>query len=178
MMRTFGVQTLTGTAQPLFGDKLTAAMAIPPQGIDAIATVANTAIYQQGDRFIVDPMQTNRDTFLVTNIINSTTMQVSSQGAPQHAHAANALIALADSCAEVIAQLLDGTAANAVLGADNTVTATPGGNAVYVLYKTAAGTPTVPFRMTNSVAFNEVRTDDLWIIGTAADKFIASAVVV
>ena len=180
MFRTFGVQSITGTnAQPLFGDKLTAAMPIPPAGVDAIATVANTAIYQVGDRINIDMGQAAQDTLLVINILSSTTMQVTSQGgAAQHAHNSGALISLSISAAEIIVQLLDGTTGNAVLGSDSTVTTTPGGNAIQVLYKTASGTPTVSFRFTNSVSFNAIRTDDAWIIGTASDKFIATAEIV
>jgi hypothetical protein len=179
MFRTFGLQALTGAAQPLFGDKITAALAIPPAGIDAIVTVANTAIYQAGDRINIDPGQSYVDTLLVTTILSGTTMQCTSQGgAPQHAHAVNAIISLSIPAAEIVVQLKDGTAANAVLGADNTVTAVPGGSVIQVLYKTAAATPTVPFRFTNSVAFNTIRTDDAWIIGTAADTFIATAEIV
>ncbi len=179
MFRTFGLQTLTGASQPLFGDKITAALPIPPAGIDPIVTVANTAIYQAGDRFTIAPDTASADTLLVTTILTSTTMQCTSQGgAPLHAHSVNAIIALSIPCAELIVQLKDGTTGNAVLGSDNTVTATPGGNVVAIIYKTTAGTPTTPFRATNSATFNMVRTDDLWIIGTANDTFIAAAEVI
>ena len=170
---------MTGAAQPLFGDKLTAAMPIPPAGVDATATVANTAIYQAGDRITIDPYTANQDTLLVTTILTSTTMQVTSQGgAAQHAHAVNAIIALSISAAELFVQLKDGTTGNAYLGTDNTVTAVPGGNVVQILYKTTAGTPTNVFKATNSATFDMVRTDDLWIIGTANDTFIAAAEVI
>ena len=179
MFRTFGLQTFTGTAQPLFGDKLTAALPIPPAGIDGIATVANTGIYQVGDRINIDPGLTNQDTLLVSAILSPTTMRVSSQGnAPQHAHAVNAIISLSISAAELFVQLKDGTAGNAYVGSDNTVTAVPGGNVVQIIYKTAAGTPTAIFRATNSATFDMCRTDDLWIIGTANDTFIAAAEVI
>lgn len=178
MWRTFGVQTLNGNAQPLFHDKLTAAMAVPPSGVDAILTVADTTKYQEGDRINLDPGQADQDTVLVTTILTPTTMQVSSQGAALHAHANNTVISLSISAAEVVVQLLDGTAGNAVLGADNTVTATPGGSAIQVLYKTTAGTPTVPFRFTNNASFDNIRTDDAWIIGTNNDTYIAAAEVI
>jgi hypothetical protein len=180
MFRTFGLQTITGTnAQPLFGDKITVALPIPPAGIDSIVTVANTAIYQTGDRINIEMGTANQDTLLVTTILTGTTMQCTSQGgAAQHAHAINSLISLSIPCAEIIVQLMDATTANAVLGSDSTVTTAPGGNLIQILYKTASGTPTVPFRFTNSVAFNTIRTDDAWIIGTANDKFIAVAEIV
>ena len=178
MIRSFGLQTLGAAAQPLFGDKLTAAMPIPAAGIDPIATVANTAIYQVGDRITIDPQQANVDTLLVAVILSSTTMQLSSQGAPIHTHSTNAIIALAIPCAEMIVQLSDGTSGNAFLGSDNTVTSVPGGSVFQILYKTAAATPTVSFRFTNSVAFNSIRTDDCWIIGTTGNTFIASAEIV
>ena len=180
MFRTFGLQTITGTnAQPLFGDKLTAAMPIPQAGVDAIATVANTAIYQVGDRINVDPGLAAQDTLLVTRILTATTMQVASQGgAPQHAHLVNAIISLSIPAAEIIVQLMDATTGNAFLGSDSSVTVTPGGNVIAKLLKTASGTATNPFRFTNSVSYNMIRTDDAWIIGTANDTFIATAEIV
>lgn len=173
MWRTFGAQTLNGNAQPLLGDKLTAALAVPLHGIDPILTVANTAIYQDGDRITIDPLQTNQDSVLVTSILSPTTMQCTSQGATIHAHAVNAILQLDLVCAEVMVQAKSTNANSLFLGTDNTVTSAGGGNVVQEL--TPGGTP---FRMTNSAQYNTVRTNDLWMAGTAAQIAIVAAQVI
>jgi hypothetical protein len=179
MFRTFGLQALTGVSQPLFGDKLTAAMPIPQAGVDAIAQVANTAIYQVGDRITFDPYTANQDTLMVSKILTPTTMQVTSQGnAPQHAHAINAVMCLSLSVGELIIEPIDGGAGQVYLGSDNTVTAGGGGNTFYKLLKVAAGTMPNIFRATNSIAFNPVRTDDIWIAGSASDSYYAGAEII
>ena len=179
MFRTFGLQALTGNSQPLFADKLTVAMPIPPPSIDSIAHVANTAIYQPGDRITIDPLTASQDTLLVTTILTGTTMQVTSQGgAPQHAHAINAVIQLSISAGELIVEPVDGGAGNVYLGTDNTVTAGGGGNTFYKLLKVASGTQPNVFRATTSLSFNLVRTEDIWIAGSASDSYYATAEIV
>jgi len=170
MWRTFRKQTLTGAAQPIFGDKLTAAMPIPPDGVDPIVNVADTTIYQQGDRITIDAGQTNLDTVLITTIKSGTQMQVTSQGAPYHAHAVNAIIALAIPCTEI---LFSGNASTLYLGTDNTITATGGGNVIYAIL------PGAGFRETYSANWNTVRTDDLWMAGAGvSDGAIVAAQVI
>ena len=172
MWRTFRKQTLTGAAQPIFGDKLTAAMPIPPDGVDPIVNVADTTIYQQGDRITIDAGQTNLDTVLITTIKSGTQMQVTSQGAPYHAHAVNAIIALAIPATEII---FSGNASVFYLGTDNSITATGGGNVIAQVG--AAVAP--PFRMTYSANWNTVRTDDLWMAGAGvSDGAIVAAQVI
>ena len=173
MWRTFGAQILTGAAQPLFGDKLTAALAIPPHEVDPVLTVASTAIYQTGDRIVIDPLQTNQDEVLVIRIINGTTMQCSSQGASMHAHAVNAILQLDLVCADVMVQAKSTNANSVFLGVDNTVTNAGAGNVV--LEVTPGG---APFRMTNNGQWNSVRTNDLWMAGTATQVAIVSAQVI
>lgn len=178
-LRTFGVQTLTGSAQPVLGDVLTAALPIPPDPtVDPIATVANTALYQVGDRITVDPYQANQDSYRVSRILSATTMQLSLEGTQGHAHATNAIIALAINSADIVIQELDGNAAAIVIGSDNTVTSVPGGNACYVLQKATSPTQANGFKLTNSTQGDNVNTADLWVIGTAADKYLAYALVI
>lgn len=177
MIVTFGLLTMSGAAQPLFADKITAALPVPPQGIDPTVTVANTAIYQTGFRFLVDAGQATQDVLRVGTILTSTTMKCSYESAQPNAHAVNAVIALAIAASEIIVQLVDGGAGNAVLGSDKTVTTAMGGSAFYKLLKTAAGTQTVPYRMTDSAQYNVVRTDDVWIAGSSSDSYLPSAVV-
>ena len=161
MWRTFGVQTLSGSAQPLLGDKLTAAMAIPPANVDPIIAVANTAIYQDGDRMTIDPGNTDSDEVMVVAIISSTKMQVTSQGAPYHAHAVNTVIALDLVCGLVLINPIT-IAATFWIGADKTVTNTGGGSAFLPLtsgssYNLGQG------------QWNVLRTTDQWMAGTGGD---------
>ena len=54
MIRSWGQVTLTGSAQPLFGDTLTAAFSnLAPKNGFYIVTVASTTRYQVGDRIIL-----------------------------------------------------------------------------------------------------------------------------
>ena len=172
MWRTFGIQALTGSAQPLFSDKLTAAMAIPPFGVDPILHVANTAKYQQGDRINIEPGTANQDTVLVTTILSGTTMQVTSQGAPYHAHATNSLLELDIPATEVTIQGKSTNGNSVWIGADNTITAAGGGNAIHELI------PSGDFRMTQSGQFNTIRTSDAWVAGNLSDSFIPAAEII
>lgn len=170
MWRTFRKQALTGAAQPIFGDKLTAAMLIPPDGVDPIVTVADTTIYQLGDRITIDAGQVGADTILINKILSATQMQGSSQGAPYHAHAVSAIIALSLPVAEI---LITGNSGTLYLGTDNTVTATGGGNVMYAILAGAG------FRDTYSANWNTVRTDDMWMAGAGvSDSAIVAAQVI
>ena len=166
--------TAVGAAAPLFGDVLTAAFVAPVNsGIDPVVTVADTTKYQQGDRITLDPAGTTPDTVLVMAILSSTTMQVSSQGAPLHNHANGTVICLAIAAAEVVVQAPQANTASAWLGTDNTVTAAGAGNAIYELVKSLP-----PFREAYDAGWNKVRTDELWIAGTSGDHYLASAEVI
>lgn len=172
MWRTFGLQTLSGTAQPLLGDKLTAALPIAPNGVDPILTVASTTNYQQGDRIVIDPGLNTQDEVLVITIKSSTQMQCSLQGATMHAHAVNAVLQLDIPAAEIIVQTSSGAANSVFLGTDSTVTNVGGGKAFYEVI------PGQPFRMTNSGQYNSVRTNDAWMAGTATQTVIVAAQVI
>ena len=171
MIRSFGLQTLTGSAQPLFADKLTAAMVVPPVNIDPIMTVADTTKYQGGDRITIEPFTSLVDTVLVETILSATTMQVSSQGAPLHAHAANALIELDMPCAEILINPVTGNSGTTWIGTDNTVTSSGGGSAFVAL----------PGGTSLNLGFpqwNAIRTSEAWMAGTLNDKVGVAAVIV
>ena len=169
MWRTFRKQAVTGAAQPIFGDKLTAAMAIPPDGVDPIITVADTTIYEVGDRITIDAGQVTADTLRITAKTSGTKMTGNSEGAPYHAHAVNAIIALAIPATEI---LFSGNGSALYLGTDNTITNTGGGNVIYEIL------PGASFRMTYSANWNTVRTDDLWMAGSLSDTAIVAAQVI
>lgn len=170
MFRTFGVVTLSGSAQPLLPDKLTAAMAIPPSGVDPIITVADTTKYQDGDRITLDPGNADADTVLVTAILTSTTMRVTSQGAPYHAHANNTVIAL-DLCSGIILISPIANSGNLWIGADKTVTNAGGGSAFLPL---VGGT----FYNLGQGQWNVVRTTDMWMAGVLNDTVAIGVYVV
>ncbi len=179
MLVTFGVQTLTGNAQPVLGDVLTAALANPFETTnDPVATVANTAIYQVGFRITIDPETVSQDSYKIIKILSATTMQLSLEGSKGHNHANGAIIQLAIAASDICVQALNGGAGAVVIGADNTVTAVPGGSAVFVLDKTTSPTENNVWRMTDSGQYNPVNTADAWMIGTAGDKVIVYALVI
>lgn len=179
MIVSFGLLTSNGVAQPLFHDQITAALPVPQVGVDPIVTVANTAIYQVGFRFLLDAGNPAlQDSLKVTTILSSTTMQCSYEGANPHAHAANAVIALAISAAEIVVEPIDGGSGSIVLGSDNTVTPTLGGSAFYKIAEVAAGQQSNVYRMTNSANYNAIGTDNVWIVSSATDTYLAHAVVI
>ena len=172
MWRTFGVQTLTGNAQPIFGDVLTAALAVQGDGTLATMTVANTAFYQVGDRITIDPFKTNQNTVLVEQLISATQMLVSGQSAQIAAHLNGAILQLDIACADIIIQAGSQNDDAVWLGSDNSITNAPSGN---IVFEVIAG---YPFYTTNNVQFNSVRTKDLWMVGTASETAIVAAQVV
>jgi hypothetical protein len=172
MQRTFGLQTLTGTAQPLFGDVMTAAMILPQANGVGIITVANNKIYEPGDRLLLDPEAADQDIVLVQQRVPASTTQlyvISEGGVVLNPHANGTVIALSIPAGDVVVQANFGVTNAIYLGKDNTITNAGVGNVVYNV------TPNTPFRATYSGTHNTVRTSDFWIVGTAADKFIASA---
>ena len=172
MWRTFGIQALTGVAQPLFGDKLTAAMPIPPPDIDPVIHVADTSIYQDSDRINIEPGTANVDTVLVTAILGPTMMQVTSQGAPYHAHANSAMLELDIPAADVLVRGLSSNNQSVWVGVDDSITSSGGGLAIDEII------PSGQFRMTMTGQFNTVRTSDAWVAGNISDSFLPSAQVI
>lgn len=179
MIRTFGPRTMTTVAQPLIGDVTTAAVAIPMKGQDAIITVANSAIYQVGDRIVLEPMTANKDTYKIVAIPSGgVTLQGSLEDAAGHAHANGVIIQLSINAVDVVVQPKSGGAGNVIIGADNTVTATPGGSAIAEIDKTTAGTQPAAWHMAGGTGANVVNTADAWMIDASADTVFTYAVVI
>ena len=65
MIRSWGKVTISGFAQPWFGDVLTAAVGLPNAGGIIPVPVASTTRYKVGDRIYLDPGQTNQDLLLI-----------------------------------------------------------------------------------------------------------------
>jgi hypothetical protein len=172
MIRTFGAQTLTGSAQPFFGDALTAAVVAQPQNNQnyqnqTIISVASTAKYRIGDYLIIDDGSASQEGCCITTIPSSTTLSVSGL---QFAHATSAIIALDILCYTVSIQYIG--SGFCYLGTDNTVTTVPGGNVFAEL--STQGVWTYP----PSVNYNGLRSGYGWIIGTSGQKFLAYAVII
>ena len=55
MIRSWRLQTLNGSAQPCFGDTMTAAFLMSPSNVEGVVQVADTTLYQVGDRLILSP---------------------------------------------------------------------------------------------------------------------------
>ena len=173
MWRTFGVQTLNGSAQPILGDVLTAAMTMTQSGTEAVLTVASTANnkYQRGDRLVLDPLQTNQDIVLVTDILSSTTLLVGSQNAKLQAHANGAIVQLAISHADVIVQASNTNGNPLYLGADNTVTKAGVGNVIAELFTGGSFSDLGNHN-------NAFMTSDMWMAGTNTQSVIVAVRVV
>ena len=172
MIRSWRFITMTGAAQPLFGDVLTAAFS--NRAVNGLyqATVADTTKYQVGDRVLFGFGQTNPNLLMVDQIVSATVLGLASEGGAAVASWINgSQLCLSIACAQVIAQSKAANAASAYVGSDSTVTNVPGGSAfgevVVGNYWNYGGAP-----------YNVVRTSELWIAGTASDKFGISALVV
>jgi hypothetical protein len=175
-IRTMGPQTLTGNAQPLMGDVTTAAVVAAAVGTFAVITVANTALYQPGDRIILEPLTANSDAYIVAEIVSSTVLNCTPQGTPI-AHVTSSIIQLGDAAIDVVVQPVDGGAGPVFIGSDNTITAVPAGNVIYRLDKTAAGTEGNAWHMAGGTDHNIVNTAEAWMVGTAGDKVYVYALV-
>jgi hypothetical protein len=169
MIRSWGPTLLTGSAQPWFGDVLTAAV-VPPTGQNNLinVTVASTTRYRVGDRIYLDPGQTTQDILLVSKIVSATVLGCQTEGQTINAHANGALVQLCLAVIDVQIQAVDGNAGTVWLGSDKTVTV-KGGSAFRQLQKVAGGLIPADWQSTRGGTNNIARTDDGWMIGTASD---------
>lgn len=176
MIRSWGLVALTGAAQPVFGDVTTAAVGLATQNGDIPVTVASTTRYKAGDRIYLAPGTGSQDLLLVDNIPSGTVLNCKAEGnVPTHVHASGIIVQLSLACMDVIVQLLGSHLL--VLGTDSTVTVVPGGSAFYVLEPATAPAQPNAFRLGTSTDNNTLRTEDEWMIGTAADTVLVSAIV-
>jgi hypothetical protein len=185
MIRTWGFQTIavTGTAQPFFGDKITAAFSNiqQPNGFYFV-TVANGARYQIGDRIILGYGSAGQNCLLVGGVNSNVLSCVSEGNSPVSNWAINSRIALDIGCFGLIVTLLSGATGSLWIGADSTVSfsgANPAGSAFFEVGKVTAGTPQIPFVwMGNSpTGSNPLRTTEGWVAGNNPDLFSVAALI-
>lgn len=174
MIRTFGIQTVSGAAQPLFGDKLTAAFSNlkDNQGLYYL-TVANSAIYEIGDRWILGVGSGSpTNCALVDHIVDATHVAVASEGnAPLSAWANSTVLMLDIACSQITLQSMVGNAGNIWAGADSTVTNTGGGSAF--------GQVTIGGSWAYGQGqWNTLRTSEFFFAGTLNDKVGNSALII
>jgi hypothetical protein len=176
MIRSWGLQTLTGSAQPTFGDKLTAAfrnLKGEPNGF-YLVSVANAARYQLGDRIILGFGGASPTNCLMIGGVNTVTNVLScvSEGnAPVSNWPINTQIVLDIACATIRINAIQGNAGNIWEGSDSTVTNTGGGSAFQEIFPTGSDTFGIP-------QWNTIRTSELWVAGTASDKMGVAAVII
>lgn len=174
MIRSWGQVTLTGNAQPLFGDVLTAAFSnLAPKNGFYTVKVASTTRYAIGDRIILGfggASPTN--CLLVGQILNSTTLYCTSEGeAPVSNWINGTQIVLDIACGSFILQSQVANAGVIWLGSDGTVTNVGGGSAFWQVTQSGVAPFGIP-------QWNCLRTSELWIAGTLSDKAGAAAIVI
>lgn len=176
MMRSWGLVTMTGAAQPCFGDVLTAAVTTPGPHTDITVAVASTTRYRGGDRIVLEPGTISEDTVLVETIPSSTVLLCRPEfGAALHAHANGAQILLSIACAEITVQARSTNANSIWMGTDGTITNVPAGSVIGEVYPSPLA---LIFQKRLSIGTNPIRTSDLWMAGTSPDVAIVSAEVV
>jgi hypothetical protein len=178
MIRTWGFQTLTGSAQPWFGDKLSAAFSNlkQPNGFYFVA-VANAALYQNGDRIILGAGGSAATNCLLVGGVNTTTniLSCTSEGdALVSAWPINTPLALDIACYGIMIQAALANAGPVYLGADSTVTNAGAGSAFYELYNVATAQPNA-WSLFKHDGQNPLRTTEGWIAGTSGQKFAVAA---
>jgi hypothetical protein len=189
MIRTFGFQTIavTGTAQPFFGDKLTAAFSnIAPTNGFYLVSVANASRYQNGDRIILGYGGGSPTNCLLVEGVNTVgnILSCASEGnAPLSNWANGTQIALDIGCYSIVVTLLSGALGSLWIGSDSTVSfsgAVPSGSAFFEIGKVTAGTPQIPFTWIGGApsGMNPLRTTEGWVAGTNPDKFSVAALIV
>ena len=181
-IRGFGIQTVTGTAQPVFGTTLTAAVTPTPdmytgnteprsQRSQTILPVANPYLVRKGDKVILGAagafVQTNmvaQDIGTVSAInIGASTITVVGL---VRSHASGEFVVLSIEAARI---KITANSYTLYLGEDSTVSATSPTLVEYLL-------PGLSFDVGQSAIGNVHGTAHLWILGTAADTFLASIV--
>jgi hypothetical protein len=170
------MQTLTGNAQPLFGDKITAAfnkIKQQPNGFYFVA-VAKASQYQLGDRIILGIGSGSPTNCLMVGGINTSTNILScmSEGdAPVVAWPVNTQLCLDIACAQLIVQSGPDNAGTIWLGSDNTVTNIGGGSAFG--YAPAGGSYNF-----GQAQWNCLRTSEAWMAGTLNDLAGVPAIII
>jgi hypothetical protein len=189
MIRPFaGVQAVAAASQPVFGTTLTAAItpsvdkftgtnrpgtSPPPIQI----TVTSTAGFVQNDRIAVGPKtnftaanRSKLDLGTITSVVDTTHLLV--QGLTQ-AHASTDYVVLSEMCSAVYVVPVS-TTAIIYLGTDETVGAADA-SVFDVIAKVSATTaePTYWHSSPPTGRADSYDTTQYWLLGTAADTFVA-----
>lgn len=181
MVRTWGFQTVSGNAQPLFGDVLSAAFsgqAASKSGLYAVSVAAvlfgTSPKYMQGDRIVLGFGGSTPTNILLVQTVDTVhnILYCKSEGdAPVAAWAINTQIALSISCAQIAINSKLSNAGNIEIGNDSTVTNTGGGSAF------AEATPGGSYSY-GIAQFNALLTTELWFAGTANDAAGVAAIII
>jgi hypothetical protein len=191
-LRGFGLQTVTGTAQPIFGTTLSAASIVNPDQYTgatdprsnpshSLVTVTNPLVFQRGDRIGIGTaanfgfpgtVTTTADWGKVVNV-NYSTDVVTVQGL-QRAHASGEFAVLGTDCAVIFVQAQTDPL---YIGSDSSVAET-GLSSLAFIIDAAMVTAGTPFQVGVSSDGNVHDTASYWAIGTAAGTFLPSIVTI
>jgi hypothetical protein len=170
-IRGFGVQTVTGTPQPLFGTTLTAAFNVTPdshtgltdprsQPSSVLAAVTSSTNFRISDRVMLGAAGGPYDWGKIVAIPDATHVRI--QGLSTVHHASGEWLFLAIDCAHIE---ITANASTLYIGEDNTVGA---GSATLYKILLPGGIYTTP----SGVEGNMFGTSHYWVLGTAADTFL------
>jgi hypothetical protein len=165
--------TMTGSAEPVFGDSITSAFSgLPNPDNNNLYTLAvgDSSLYQEGFRILLGAGSAGATVLNVEKIIDSTHIGVSSpfNQAPK-AWGSGTIIALDMPCAQIWIQGQDGNAASIWIGTDNTVTNAGGGSAFREIQKVATSGIPDKFDIANDGPGPNNNSTLLWMAGTASD---------
>ncbi len=175
MIRSWGLQTLTGSAQPLFGDILTAYFSnLKATNGFYFVSVANAAQYQIGDRIILGFGGSNPTNCLLVGGVNTSTnvLSCTSEGNASVSNWANGTqIVLDIACSVFRINSIIGNSGMVWEGSDGTVTNTGGGSAFQEIAVGGSDNFGVP-------QWNTLRTCEMWIAGKLNDKVGVAAIII
>jgi len=180
-LRAFKYFTLgvTGTAQPLIGTTLTAAVNPPAPSASQIAIsdqlttlpVADSSMFIQGDWLMLDSTGAAvEERVLVMKVPDGTHVQVKGM---QFAHVNGAFVRLASLANDIYIQPADGNTAAIMVGTSSLLT-NAGAFAAKKLIFTTAGTQPQDMYIRRPNGQNPEDLGQYWIVGTNPDKYLAS----
>ncbi len=185
-LRGVGVQTLSGSAQPVFGTTVTDAFQVTPDiytgrtdpasnPSTATIVVASTQVFRVSDRVMIGTAanfnsapSTPPDQGQVVSIASSTEMVVKGL---TRAHAANEFVVLAITVSYIAIQP-QGSSAIMYVGEDSTVSSTS--LTLIQALPVASATVVPPFVLGQSGSGNVYDTGHLWINGTTDGTYLPS----
>jgi hypothetical protein len=171
LIRSWRFRTCSGSAQPVFGDVLTAALPFTPNKFNLVLTVADTTLWALGDQLVITPQTTTSLMLQIVKILTATTMlceTVGDQAMPAAGYANSSILVLSKACYGIHLRTLTGTV-GVYLGTDSTVTNAGLGSA----FEDLVGADRYDYIFHNGA--NPLHTEELWMAGGASDKVGISA---